>query len=160
MLIAAGRGPARLPTCEQAMRVGKMKFYHLVAASNEDWFEADRLRHDLGFREWQDDYDATTRAVRNMMWLRTARVDDFSPVLMRALSLFRPGELRALHVTDVDVFGVVMSLLRKASANGSGRAAPQMEQVTDALCAPAVARVACWRRSVLRHTRTLYFAGG
>jgi hypothetical protein len=111
-----------------------MKFYHLVAASNEDWFKADRLRYDLGFREWQDDYDATTRAVRNMMWLRTARVDDFSPVLMRALSLFGPGELRALHVTDVDVLRLVTSLLRKASSDGTGSAAAQMEQVTDALC--------------------------
>jgi hypothetical protein len=34
------------------------------------------------------------------MVFRTARVDDFSRVIVRALSLFGPGELRALRVLD------------------------------------------------------------
>jgi hypothetical protein len=133
MLIAAGRGPARVPTCENALRYVRAKFYHLVAAQNEGWFMADTLRHDLRFEKWQDDYDAKTRAVR-LARLRTIRVDDFSPVLVRALSLFGPGELRALRVVDADVFSLVTSLLQTASASGGGPA-PQIGQAMDALCA-------------------------
>jgi hypothetical protein len=132
MLIAAGRGPARLPTCEGTLRDGRTKFYHMVAVGNEDWFLADRLRYDLRFEEWQDDYDVATRALRTAR-LRTARVDDFCPVLVRALSLFGPGELRALHVLDVDVLRLVTSLMQTAST-GSGPA-PHIEQAMDALCA-------------------------
>jgi hypothetical protein len=121
-----------LPTCEHTLRHARTKFYHLVAADNEGWFSnADRLRDDLRFDKWQDAYDARTRALREM-GLRTARVDDFSPVLVRALSLFGPGELRALRVMDVDVFRLVM-LLRKASVDGGGPA-PRIGQAIDALC--------------------------
>jgi hypothetical protein len=125
MLIAAGCGPARVPTCEQVLRFGRTKFYHLIAAGNERWFLADRLRHDLRFDNWQDDSDAKTLALGKMN-LRTARVDDFSPVLLRALSLFGPSELRALRVRDIDVFRLVTSLMQKASG---------IAQATDALCA-------------------------
>jgi hypothetical protein len=136
LLIAAGRGPARLPTCEQALWDARAKFYHLVAVDNEDSFFANRSRYDLRpFDEWQDDHDATTCALREVGF-RTARVDDFSPVLVRALSLFGPGELRALRVVDVDVLRLVTSLMRTASVNGGGGLAPQVEQKAfDALCA-------------------------
>jgi hypothetical protein len=117
ILIAAGSGPARLPTCEQVLRHGRTKFYHLVPAHKEDWFIGDKLRYELRFSEWQDDYDATTRALRKMTF-RTACVDDFSTVLVRALSLFGPGELRALRLLDVDVLRLVTSLLRTASVSG------------------------------------------
>jgi hypothetical protein len=73
------------------------KFYHLVGVSNERWFMIDKLRHDLRFEEWQDDQDAKTRLQREVGF-RTARVDDFSPLLVRALPLFGSGELRALHM--------------------------------------------------------------
>jgi hypothetical protein len=132
MLITAGRGPARVPTCEQALRDARTKFYHLVDVENEDWFLTNSFRYDLRFEEWHDDYDVKTRALRNMR-LRTARVDDLSPVLMRALSLFGPGELRALRVLDVAVFRLVASLLPTASSS-----APQIEQAIDALCAVQV----------------------
>jgi hypothetical protein len=93
-----------------------------------------KLRHDLGFRGWQDDYDTATRVSRTAK-LRTARVDDSSPVLVRALSLFGPGELRALRVlADVEVLRLVTSLLREASASGGGPA-PQITQAMDGLCA-------------------------
>jgi hypothetical protein len=132
MLIAAGRGPARVPTCENALRT-RTKFYHLVAAYDEGWFNADRLRHELRFEEWQDDFDVKTRTLLKMK-VRTARVDDFSPVIVRALSLFGPGELRTLRVVEVDVFCLVTSLLQKASVSGSGPA-PQIAQAIDVLYA-------------------------
>jgi hypothetical protein len=37
MLIAAGCGPARVPTCEQVLWYGRSKFYHLIAVGNERW---------------------------------------------------------------------------------------------------------------------------
>jgi hypothetical protein len=139
MLIAAGRGPARLPTCEHTLRHVQTRVYHLIGASDEVWFMADRLRHDLRFDEWQDDHDARTRRLSGMGF-RTVRVDDFSPLLLRALSLFGSGELRALHVPDIDVFRLVKSPLllpREASAGG---ARPQIGQaVDDALCSVHVA---------------------
>jgi hypothetical protein len=138
LLIAAGRSPARVPTCEHALLNVPTTFYHLVAANNEDWFKADGLRHDLRFDEWQDDHDTTTRSLRKM-WLRTARVDELSPVLARALSLFGPGELRALRVLDVDVCRLITSLMRTAAVDADGDGpAPQIEQATDALCAVEV----------------------
>jgi hypothetical protein len=137
MLIAAGRGFARVPTCEQALGHVRTKFYHLIEAKDERWFMADRLRYDLGFEEWQDDHDVKTRRHCGMGF-RTARVDDFVPLLARALSLFGPGELPALRVLDVDVFRLVTSLTREASSSGGGPA-PHMGQATDALCAIHVA---------------------
>jgi hypothetical protein len=137
MLIAAGRSSARVPTCEQTLRDCRTAYYHLVAADNEDWFLADRLRHDLKFEEWQDDYDANTLALGEM-GLRTARVDDFTPVLVRALSLFGPGELRALRVLDVDSFRLIASQMRENEASatrGVGAAAPHLEQAMEGLCA-------------------------
>jgi hypothetical protein len=133
MLIAAGCGPARVPTCEQALWYGRSQFYHLIAVGNERWFLTDKLRHDLRFDKWHDDYDATTLALRKLN-LRTVRVDDYSPVLLRALSLFGPSELRALRVRDIDVFCLVTSLMQKAPVSGDGPA-PQIAQATDALCA-------------------------
>jgi hypothetical protein len=62
-------------------------------------------------------------------------VTDFSPVLVRALSLFGPGELRELRVLDVDVFQLVMSLVPTASASEEGGPALQIQQSMDALCA-------------------------
>jgi hypothetical protein len=137
MLIAAGRGPARVPTCEQTLRQVRTKFYYLVPANDDGWFMADKLRHELGFEEWQDDHDDRTRRLRGMGF-RTARVDDFSPVLARALSLFGPGELRALRVLDVDVFRLLTSLMRSASAGGGGPA-PDIGRAMDSLCAFHVA---------------------
>jgi hypothetical protein len=136
MLIAAGCGLARVPTCENALRA-RIKFYHLIATENEGWFMTHRLRQDLRFDTWHDDHDVNTRALRKM-WLRTARVDDFSPVLVRALSLFGPGELRALRVIDVDVFHLVTSLMRTTASINGGVSAPQIEQATEALCAVQV----------------------
>jgi hypothetical protein len=54
-------------------------------------------------------------------------------VLVRALSLFGPGELRALRVLDIDVFRLVTSLLQKASSSGGGVA-------IGALCAVEIGR--------------------
>jgi hypothetical protein len=95
----------------------------------------DRLRHDLRFAEWQDDHDANTRKMGGIGF-RTARVDDFSPVLVRALSLLGPGELRALRVQDVDVFRLVTSLLPTVSG---GEWAPHIKRSIDALCAVQIA---------------------
>jgi hypothetical protein len=136
LLIAAGCGSARVLTCEHALRHVPTMFYHLVSADNEDWFMTDRLRHDLSCDKWQDDHDATTRSLRKL-GLLTARVDDFVPLLMRALSLLGPGELRAVRVLDVDVFRLITSLMRTVSVDGGG-SAPQIEQATDALCAVEV----------------------
>jgi type IV pilus biogenesis protein CpaD/CtpE len=44
LLVAAGCGSARLPTCEQVLRYGRIKFYHRIAGSNEGWFLTDKLR--------------------------------------------------------------------------------------------------------------------
>jgi hypothetical protein len=57
-------------------------------------------------------------------------------VLVRALSLFGSGELRALHVLDVEVLRLVTSLMGTASASGP---APQIAQATNALCAIQIA---------------------
>jgi hypothetical protein len=78
MLIAAGRGPARMPTCEQALRDGQTKLYHVIAASDEDWFLANQLRYDLQFDKWQDDYNAKTRVLR--------KTEDLSLATKRTLS--------------------------------------------------------------------------
>jgi hypothetical protein len=129
VLIAAGRGPARLPTCEHALRI-RTKFYHFVEANHEGWFNTNRLRFDFRFDEWQDSYDAKTLAMRKMK-IRTARVDDFSPLVVRALSLFGPGEMRALRVLDADVLRLVVLPMRAISAH-RGVPAPQVGQ---ALCA-------------------------
>jgi hypothetical protein len=132
VLIAAGHGPARLPTCEHTLRM-RVKFYHLVTANNEGWFETNRLRFDFRFDQWQDDYDSKTRTLHNAKF-RTARVEDFSPVVVRALSLFGPGEMRALRVLDADAFRLVMLLMRTASTSGGGPAR-QIGTAMNALCA-------------------------
>jgi hypothetical protein len=128
MLIAAGCGSARMPTCEEALRAGRTKFYHVIGACHANWFEADRFRYDLVFDGWLDDRDAKARHLCETRF-RTARID-FSPVLVRALSLFAPGELRALRVLDVDVLCLVTLLMRTSSAGG---AASQIEQSIVAL---------------------------
>jgi hypothetical protein len=46
LLIAAGCGSARVPTCENALRHVRISFYHLIGAKNADWFLADALRDD------------------------------------------------------------------------------------------------------------------
>jgi hypothetical protein len=130
MLIAAGCGLARVPTCEHALRHVPTMFYHLVAAQNQNWFLANRLRHDLRWKRWRDKHDGTTRSLREMGIL-TARVDELSPVLTRALSLFGPGELRALRALDVDVFRLVTSslmLMRTTASIHGGGPAPQIGQ--------------------------------
>jgi hypothetical protein len=137
LLIAAGCGTARVPSCEHTLQHVRTKFYRFIEAKDERWFMTDRLRYNLGFEEWQDDHDVRTRRHREMGF-RTARVDDFVPLLARALSLFGPGELRALRVLDVDVFRLVTSLTREASSSGCGPA-PHVGQATDALCAIHVA---------------------
>jgi hypothetical protein len=118
MLIASGRSPARVPACEQALLHVLAKFYHLVDGADESWFEGVRLRYDLRFDKWHDDYDAKTRDWREKHDVRTAYVDNFTPVLTRALSLLGPGELPALRVRDLDVFRLMT---------------PQFEQAIDAL---------------------------
>jgi hypothetical protein len=69
LLVAAGRGYARLPTCERTLRHARAKFHYM------------------------------------------SRGYDFSSVLLRALSLFGPGELRVLRVRDADVFRLVLSMM-------------------------------------------------
>jgi hypothetical protein len=139
LLIAAGRGPARVPACEQTLQCVRTKVYHLVRTSDSGWFMADKLRSELKFDGWQKDHDANTRRLHGA-GLRTARVDDFSPLLMRALSLFGPGELRALRVLDIDVFRLVTSLTQKASSSGGG-------QAIGALCAIQIGLGGCFSSS-------------
>jgi hypothetical protein len=56
--------------------------------------------------------------------------------LARALSLFGPGELRALRVGDPDTFRVVLSLLPTASAIDDATGAPRVKKGTlDYVCA-------------------------
>jgi hypothetical protein len=131
LLIAAGRSPARVPTCEHALRHVRTNFIP-DEDMEDDWFMADRTQYDLRFEEWPDDYDLPTSVLREM---RRPRHDDFSPVLVRALSLFGPSELRALRVLDPTTFRLVTSLGRTASVSGCG----EIEQTMDSLCALQVA---------------------
>jgi hypothetical protein len=160
LLVAAGNGPARLPACEHALR-GRTKFYHAIDADALDWFVAGGWRCVPGFRGWLDDFDANTRALR---WTKfhTAWIDDFSPVVMRALSLFGPGELRVLSVTDIDVFHLVTSLMRAASTGGGP--APQIGQSAvgglceihvDASCGPPSLDVGSLAAVLERHSSSI-----
>jgi hypothetical protein len=105
LLIAAGHGPARLPTCEHTLRHART--------------ETDRDVNDCPDT-------------------------DVSVVVVRALRLFRPGELRALRVRDCRVFRLVSSMLQPRSDD----AAPTspLEQAVDSLCAVELApsRDATW----------------
>jgi hypothetical protein len=91
-LIAGGRGPARLPTCECTLRHAR------IAASACGTFQP------------------------------SAGV---SAIVVRALSFFGPGQLRALRVGDADVFRLVLSMLQPLP--GDGASASQMAQAIDSL---------------------------
>jgi hypothetical protein len=82
-LISAGRGPARLPTCEHTLRHARIK------ANVGDTFQ---------------------------------RVEGASAVVVRALSFFGPGELRALRVEDHDVFRLIMTILQPRCDGGDASA--------------------------------------
>jgi hypothetical protein len=98
-LIAAGRGPARLPTCECTLRHAQIKTY---------------VHHEL------------------------QPVNGASAIVVRALSLFGPGELRALRVGDVSVFRLLASMLQPR-CDGDGAVASQMARALDSLCAVELA---------------------
>jgi hypothetical protein len=57
----------------------------------------------------------------------------FYPVVVRALSLFGPGELRALRVDHADMFRIILTMLDVHPSGGA--TASQMAQALDAVCA-------------------------
>jgi hypothetical protein len=91
LLAAAGRGPARLPTCEYVLRHARIKFHY------------------------------------------AARDYDFSSLVVRALSLFAPGELTVLRVRDADVFRLVLSMVSSPSADRGSDASSQAIHFGEAL---------------------------
>jgi hypothetical protein len=59
---------------------------------------------------------------------------DVSPVVVRALSLFGPGELRALRVCDDDVLRVILALLDVGPPGDGGASTSQLAQALESLC--------------------------
>jgi hypothetical protein len=100
LLIAAGRGPARIPTCEHTLRHhGEIIVVSTVGGT----------------------------------------LPNTASVAMRALSLFGPGEVRALRVSDARIFSMILEKLQ-AHTSGSDEATPQMiSQVFGFLCAVELA---------------------
>jgi hypothetical protein len=88
LLLAAGRGPARISTCECTLRCPRTKGFHLVGGRRRRF--------------------------------------DARPIVIRALSLFGPGELQELRVDNLKIFRFLASML-KARTDGSTNAS-QMAQ--------------------------------
>jgi hypothetical protein len=113
LLIAAGRGPARLPTCEHTLRHSPVQNYNVIYKDQHYSEGSDSRRHGPNAA---------------------------SSVAVRAVSLFGPGELRALRLSDAGVFRIVAERLKALPSSGSGSATAQMaSQALDSLCAVELA---------------------
>jgi hypothetical protein len=99
LLVAAGRGPARIPTCEVTLRHARTKGFHVVNGRRQ--------------------------------------CSDWTSVVLRALSLFGPGELRGLCVHDNTIVRLVSRMLQ-ALPDGS----PPTSQVAQALNSLRVLEIA------------------
>jgi hypothetical protein len=100
LLVAAGRGPARLPTCEHTLRHARTEACRLVGDT------------------WR-------------------RCDDLASVVVHALSLLRPGELRELRVRDANVFRLVAPLLHAHPHEGARTS--EASQALGPICAVELA---------------------
>jgi hypothetical protein len=125
VLVAAGRGPARIPTCEQTLQHASTQNSNILTMSRGDEFIAPTLDVYPKFCDGSRDYGPKRRIFGGDGFARVC-VDYFYPVLVHALLLFGPGELRALRVGDADVFRIVVDMLQ---------ALPRCAQALDSLCA-------------------------
>jgi hypothetical protein len=110
-LLAAGRGPARVPTCSHTLRHAPTREETPLTDEDESWYD-DAVFED--YPQFRDgvvvDYGPTSREFRES-GRRSMQVSFFYPVIVWALSLLEAGELRALRVKDPNVFRIIDSML-------------------------------------------------
>jgi hypothetical protein len=126
VLVAAGRGPARVPTCEQTLQHASTR-----AQQARIWTHLNGRYLGPFF-----DYPCARDGVLDY---GPKRAGDFYPVLVHALSLFGPGELRELRVPHADVFRVIVAMMQVLPSGGA--LLPQMAQ---ALTSLRVIEIAEW----------------
>jgi hypothetical protein len=98
LLVAAGCGPARIPTCEHTLRHVQVHGYRVMSAVGDH-----------------------------------RRPNAAASVAVRALSLFGPGELRALQVGDAGTFRLVVELMQALPSDSGSSTSHTMSQALDSL---------------------------
>jgi hypothetical protein len=135
VLLAAGRGQGRVPTCEHTLRYAPSRIQRSVLLDDGVRYKQEL---DLGkYPRFRDGCAATVDYGPNNYLIRynrsAYRVDLFYPLLVRALSLFAQGELRALRVRDPAIFRIVLAMLQALPQGGAP--ASHLAQALDSLCA-------------------------
>jgi hypothetical protein len=135
LLVAAGGGPGRVPSCEHTLRYARVIVEKLVDDGSRSRYKLSRrsLRDIREFPQFtQGLIDYGPKSVVTRADGHGARVDYFFPVVVRALLLLGPGELPALGVGDADVFRIVLSMMNASDA-GSGAPKSTVELALGAL---------------------------
>jgi hypothetical protein len=135
LLLAGGRGPARIPTCCHTLRHVPTRV-ETQLTDEDDWDGHPIFEEYPKFRDGVVvDYGPTSLEFRES-GRYAIRVDFFYPIIVRALWLFDAGELRALRVRDPNVFRIIASMLPPfEDGEGGASGKNRISQALDSLCA-------------------------
>jgi hypothetical protein len=136
LLLAAGCGPARVPTCSHTLRHAPTRVETKLTDEEYDcWYDYAIFEDYPQFCDGVVvDYGPTSRDYREC-GRHEIRVDFFYPVMVCALLLFDAGELRVLRVDDPNVFRIIVSMLPPWDGDAAAPCNARMSEALNSLCA-------------------------